>query len=99
MSQGKRLLISLYFADSGSRWRPMGSAFVAKREKRRRAGYRLPPHSKTLPPGRTIFLECGGKRSATPLYRYKIRAKNEKVSEIMIRLPCLMSGLELHRET
>jgi len=40
---------------------------------RRRAGYRLPRALQTLPPGRwwrdaaPAILECGGKRSATPL--------------------------------
>jgi hypothetical protein len=45
-------LFFLFWLSMVFRW---GSAFVAKREKRRRAGYRLPPHSKTLPPGRTFF--------------------------------------------
>ncbi len=36
-------------------------------KKRRRAGYRLPPHSRRCRRGASN-LECGGKRSATPLF-------------------------------
>ncbi len=43
------------FAHPGSRRRPEGLDSWRNGKKRRRAGYRLPPHSQTLPPGRRQF--------------------------------------------
>jgi len=56
-------------------------------EKRRRAGYRLPPHSETLPPGRGLWctapanLECGGK--AKPRHRYEEIGHTKKRGKAM----------------
>ena len=55
---------------------------MAKREKRRRAEYRLPPHSKTLPPERKFLGVRGQAKRDTALWLKKTEPKLKKCLKI-----------------